>query len=339
MQRFTFASIASIMTLAFCVAAVAQNPPPSSGTANAINGINSYPGPEFVKYPDRAAHDRRIDMFLNDWQGSLPRVEHGSLVLRDILTRGDNFAPPEKGAVLYYANFLAYGRLAAGASTTPSKLAGHQEVYYILGGEGEITAGGTTAKLRKDIAVFMPAELEFEMKSTEKDALTMYVINEPTPNEFHPKTNMLVKDEASARQRTPAGGDPYIVGGASGHWAHIVKELFSPADGLATEQSVITVAINPLTLGEPHPHRPGQEEIWAAIDGDSLMVMGSELRIQRPGMAYMLPPDAVTIHSNINAGDQPVKFLYFAKFPEGDNWTHAVTPAPAPKPTSAPAPK
>jgi mannose-6-phosphate isomerase-like protein (cupin superfamily) len=334
MQRFTPAfRIASAMILALCYPAAAQNPapPPSSGTANAINGINSYPGPEFVKYPDRAALDRRIDLFLSDWQGSLPRVEHGSLVLRDILTRGDNFAPPEKGAVLHYANFLAYGRLAPGAWTTPSKLVGQQEVYYILGGEGEITAGGNTAMLRKDVAVFLPAGLEFVMNSTGKDALTMYVINEPTPNEFHPKTKMVVKDEASARQRTPAGGDPYIVGGASGHWAHIVKELFSPADGLATEQSVITVAINPLTLGEPHPHRPGQEEIWAAIDGDSLMLMGSELRIQRPGMAYMLPPDAVTIHSNINASDRPVKFLYFAKFPEGDNWTHAVTPAQAPK--------
>jgi mannose-6-phosphate isomerase-like protein (cupin superfamily) len=334
MQRFTLAfRIASAMTLSICLSAAAQNTPPqpSSGTANAINGINSYPGPEFVKYPERATHDRRIDLFLSDWQGSLPRFEHGSLVLRDILTRGDNFAPPEKGAVLHYANFLAYGRLAPGAWTTPSKLVGQQEVYYILGGEGEITAGGNSAKLRKDIAVLMPAGLEFVMRSTGQDALTMYVINEPTPNEFHPKANMVVKDEASARQRTPAGGDPYIVGGASGHWAHIVKELFSPADGLATEQSVITVAINPLTLGEPHPHRPGQEEVWAAIDGSSLMLMGSELRIQRPGMAYMLPPDAVTIHSNINAGDQPVKFLYFAKFPEGDNWTHAVTPAQAPK--------
>ena len=331
MQRCTLAfGIALALTVAFCLSAAAQNPPPppSSGTANAINGINSYPGPEFVKYPDRATHDRRIDMFLSDWQGSLPRFEHGSLVLRDILTRGDNFAPPEKGAVLHYANFLSYGRLAAGAWTTPSKLVGQQEVYYILGGEGEITTGGNTAKLRKDVAVFMPAGLEFVMRSTGKDALTMYVINEPTPSEFHPKTKMVVKDEASARQRTPAGGDPYIVGGASGHWAHIVKELFSPADGLATEQSVITVAINPLTLGEPHPHRPGQEEVWAAIDGSSLMLMGSELRIQRPGMAYMLPPDAVTIHSNINAGDKPVKFLYFAKFPEGDNWTHAVTPTP-----------
>ena len=106
--------------------------------------------------------------------------------------------------------------------------------------------------------------------------------------------------------------------------AVVVAERF--ADGLATEQSVITVTVNPLTMGEPHPHRPGQEEIWAAIDGESLMFLGTELRVQKPGMAYMLPPDAATIHSNINAGDKPVKFLYFAKFPEGDNWTHAVTP-------------
>src|SRR3954470_18511085 len=81
--------------------ATAQTPPPSSGTKNAINGINSYPGPEFVKYAaERDENSRRIDLFIGDWQGSLPRYEHGSLVLRDILTHGDNFAPSEKGAVL-----------------------------------------------------------------------------------------------------------------------------------------------------------------------------------------------------------------------------------------------
>ena len=309
--------------------AMAQAAAPSSGTKNAINGINSYPGPEFVKYAkEREPQDRRIDLFISGWQGSLPRFEHGSLVLRDILIRGDNFAPSQKSAVLRAANFFAYGRLAPGNWTTATKLEGQQEVYYVLGGEGEITAGGDTAKLRKDMAVLMPAGLEFVMKSTGAEPLTMYVINEPTPPGFHPEDKMVVKDEAMARQRTPAAADPYIVGGASGHWAHIVRELFSPADGLATEQSVITVTVNPLTMGEPHPHRPGQEEVWAAIDGTSLIMMGTELRVQKPGMAYMLPPDSATVHSNINPGDTPVKFLYFAKFPEGDNWTHAVVPAP-----------
>jgi len=319
----------SALVLGLPSLAMGQAAAPSSGTKNAINGINSYPGPEFVRYAkEREPQDRRIDVFISGWQGSLPRFEHGSLVLRDILIRGDNFAPGQKSAVLRAANFFAYGRLAPGNWTTPTKLEGQQEVYYVLGGEGEITAGRDTAKLRKDMAVLMPAGLEFVMKSTGPEPLTMYVINEPTPPGFHPKDKMVVKDEATARQRTPAAADPYIVGGASGHWAHIVRELFSPADGLATEHSVITVTVNPLTMGEPHPHRPGQEEVWAAIDGTSLILLGTELRVQKPGMAYMLPPDSVTVHSNINAGDTPVKFLYFAKFPEGDNWTHAVVPAP-----------
>jgi mannose-6-phosphate isomerase-like protein (cupin superfamily) len=330
MYRATFAFLTvALLVLGLSNATLAQSTMPApTGTGNAINGINSYPGPEFVKYAKaREPQDRRIDLFISDWQGSLPRFEHGSLVLRDILIRGDNFAPPQKSAVLRIANFFAYGRLEPGASTIPDRLQGQQEVFYVLGGEGEASAGGDVAKLHKGIAILMPEGLEFTMKSTGAEALTMYVINEPTPAGFKPKTKMGVKDEAAARRRTPAAADPYIVGGASGHWAHIVRELFSPADGLATEQSVITVTIDPLTLGEPHPHRAGQEEVWAAIDGTTLIMMGTELRVQKPGMAYMLPPDSATVHSNINTGDTPAKFLYFAKFPDGDNWTHAVTPA------------
>src|ERR1700743_259650 len=123
---------------------------------------------------------------------SMPRVEHGSLILRDM------FDPHEKGRVLHFTNFLAYGRLAPGAWTTPSKLAGQQEIYYILGGEGEITAGGETAKLHKNIAVLMPFNLKFVMHATGDDPLVMYVINEPLPDDngivgnpnpthFHPK--------------------------------------------------------------------------------------------------------------------------------------------------------
>ena len=126
MPRATLAFLTAFaLALVLPSLATAQAAPPSSGTKNAINGINSYPGPEFVKYArEREPQDRRIDLFISDWQGSMPRSEHGSLVLRDILVRGDNFAPPQKSAVLRAANFLAYGRLAPGAWTTPSRAGG-----------------------------------------------------------------------------------------------------------------------------------------------------------------------------------------------------------------------
>ena len=256
--------------------------------------------------------DRRIDMFIGDWRDSLPRHVYGSLVLRDILTRGDNYAPPQPGAILQAANYLAFGRLVPQDSTVPTTLDHEQNVFYVVGGSGEISAGGKTVALHRDIAVFVPANLEFVMKNTGNDDLTMYVISEPTPPGFVPAKQMLATDERQVEVRKPMYASPYTLPGASGHWAHIVRDLFSRTDGLATIGDVITVTINPLTMGEPHPHNPGQEEIWAAIDGDSLAFLGTELRVQHPGMAYMIRPDRNMTHSNINAGDTPVKFLWFA---------------------------
>jgi len=65
-----------------------------------------------------------------------------------------------------------------------SRLDGEQIVYYIVGGSGEITAGSKTAALHKDVAVFVPANLEFVMKNTGNEDLTMYVVSEPTPHGF-----------------------------------------------------------------------------------------------------------------------------------------------------------
>jgi mannose-6-phosphate isomerase-like protein (cupin superfamily) len=305
----------SLCTLSFLPAAaqsaqkVVAKPPVTTPSA----GGNSFDGPGDVRYQrDRDPEDRRIDMFIGDWRKSMPRHAYGSLVLRDILTRGDNYAPPEPGAILKAINYLAYGRLQPHNVTTPATLQHEQNVFYVVGGAGKVSAGGKTAALRKDIAVFIPENIEFTMTNTGDSDLTMYVVSEPVPDGFVPAKAMLVADEAHVPVRTPMAASPYTLPGASGHWAHVVRDLFSRTDGLATIGDLITVDINPMTIGEPHPHNPGQEEIWTAIDGDSLAFIGTELRVQHPGMAYMIRPDQEMTHSNINAGDKLVKFLWFS---------------------------
>jgi len=291
------------------VAQVVAKPPVTTPSA----GGNSFNGPGDVRYEaTRDSQDRRVDMFIGDWRDSMPRHAYGSLVLRDILTRGDNFAPPQPGAILQAANFLAYGRLQPGNSTTPTRLDHEQNVFYIVGGSGQMSAGGKTAALHRDTAIFIPADLEFVMENTGDQDLTMYVVSEPVPQGFVPAKAMLATDERQVPVRTPMAESPFTLPGASGHWAHIVRDLFSKTDGLATIGDLITVTISPMTMGEPHPHNPGQEEIWAAIDGDSLAFIGTELRVQHPGMAYMIRPDQVMTHSNINGSDTPVKFLWFS---------------------------
>jgi mannose-6-phosphate isomerase-like protein (cupin superfamily) len=299
----------SLVVLSSGYAQVVAKPP----VKTPASGGNSFPGPNAIRYEDGTDQQPRlIDKFIGDWHDSTPRHEHGSLVLRDILTHGNNLNPPQPGAVLQATNFVAYGRLQPRDVTTPEKLEDQQEIYYIDGGAGEITAGGKTAQLHKDIAVFVPAGLEFSMKNTGSDDLTMYVVNEPVPKGFTPRADMLVTDERTVPVRTPMEASPYTLPGASGHWAHIVRDLFSRTDGLATLGDIITVTINPMQMGEPHPHNLGQEEIWVAIDGTSLAFIGTQLRVQPPGVGYMIRPDMSMTHSNINSGDTPVKFLWFA---------------------------
>lgn len=251
--------------------------------------------------------DANIDMYIGSWKESMPKHTHGSLVERDILTKGDPINPPTKGAVLKYINRFTYATLDAHASTTPTTLKSEQEIFYILSGKGVIKAGGKTAELYEGIAVLMPAELEFTMTNTDDEQMTMYLINEPIPEGFRPNENMLVKDENT----TP-------VGSSTGHWCHIVKGLFSTQSGLGTLESVITVAFDPMTIGHPHSHAEGVEEVWTAIKGTSIAFLGKQIRMQSPGTAYMIPSDGNTPHANINESNKQIKMFYFARYRDHD---------------------
>ncbi len=253
--------------------------------------------------PYTPGKDPDIDLFIGTWTDSMPRQSHGSLIERDILTKGDPLKPPRKGAVLKYVNRFVHASLEANASTIPTTLKGEQEIFYILSGKGTMKAGKKTADLYPGIAVLMPSGLEFVMTAAGSEPLTMYLINEPTPPGFRPNKDMLVKDENT----TP-------VSSTDGHWIHIVKSLFYTADGLGTLESVITVAFDPMTIGHPHSHVEGVEEVWTAIEGTSIAFIGKQIRMQSPGTGYMIPPNGNTPHANINTSDRQVKMLYFARY-------------------------
>jgi mannose-6-phosphate isomerase-like protein (cupin superfamily) len=247
----------------------------------------------------------KIDLYFGDWHNATPRTVLGSLEERDILTRGDAANPTQKGAVLRYMNSYTYDTLAPQASTKPTKLDGQQEVYFVESGQGTMTAGGQSADLYRNIAILMPANLEFTIKNTGEQPLAMYVINEPTPPGFRPNTAMLVRDE----NKIP-------VSSTTGLWCHIVKPLFDTSDGLGTLQSVLTVTLDPLTIGKPHVvDHTDIEEVWTALYGTSLAFVSNSLRKQTPGMAFYHVPDNLTPHTNVNQNqDSQVKFLYFGRY-------------------------
>jgi quercetin dioxygenase-like cupin family protein len=250
----------------------------------------------------------RIGLYFGDWHNAAAHTVRGSLEERDILTRGDGLNPPRAGAVLRFINSYVYATLPPGGSTQPTRLNEQQEIYFVASGKGTIAAGGQTADLHRNIAVLIPANLEFTLKSSGDEPLAMYVINEPAPAGFRPNSNMLVRDE-----------NTIPISSSNGFWAHIAKPLFTAADGLATLESVLTVTLDPLTIGKPHP-APNEdtsdiEEVWTSLYGDSLAQVGNQLHLQTAGTAYLHIPDNLTPHTNINpSAESQAKFLYFARY-------------------------
>jgi mannose-6-phosphate isomerase-like protein (cupin superfamily) len=250
----------------------------------------------------------RIDLYFGDWHTSPSRMTHGTLEERDILTRGDATNPVQKGAVLRYIHSYVYATLAPHTATKTERLEGQQEIYFVQSGRGTARGGGQSVDLHQNMAVLITAGLDFNLDNTGEQPFTMYVIQEPTPPGFRPNPSLLVRDE-----------NQLPITSSNGMWAHIVKTLFVGADGLGTLQAVLTVTLDPLTLGKPHPV-PGEdtdeiEEVWTALEGTSLALVGNQLRRQTPGMAYLHIPDNKTPHTNINSSeDSQDKFLYFARY-------------------------
>jgi len=312
-----FACVAGIETVS-AQSAAAPAAPPTRGPAQVwvrAAGGNHFAGPKDVVYvPTRPLEDTRLDMYFGDWRRSEPRVLFGSLVVRDILTPGDNLSPPFPGAVLEHAKFLSYANLDPGAQTVPTTLHGLQIFFYVMEGAGEVSGGGKTETVHKGSAILMPEGIEFTLRNTGPTRITAYMIGDPTYPGFKPLSSFVVKDEDKLPHNAPATASPFTNPGAGGHWAHITHSFFSNKNGLATIQGIITVEILPMQLGEPHPHLPGKEEVWCEIEGKSLAFIGSQVRMQHPGEAYILRPDGLTTHSNINfeePGDKPIKFLWF----------------------------
>ena len=96
------------------------------------------------------------------------------------------------------------------------------------------------------------------------------------------------------------------------HWIFNGKTgSISKGQGLAVIGGTQIVVCNAMTIGQPHSHREGWEEVWLVLEGINLVFLGREISWQYPGMAYRIPPDNNTPHSNINTTEEPVKYLIY----------------------------
>jgi mannose-6-phosphate isomerase-like protein (cupin superfamily) len=216
---------------------------------------------------------------------------------------GDAARPTDRGSVLKYLDRFTYAMLVEGDRTAPTTLTDTQELYYILEGKGTVAGGGKTYKLYPGVAFMVPRGLEFVMENTTGAPMTMFLVAEKVNASFTPVKEIVWRDE---------NVEPFHT--TTAHWVNSNRWLIRKEQGLSKIGLFLTVTIQPDTFAQPHSHNPGDEEIWAPIDGTVSFMLGKQIRTMDVGEAHLIPPDGKTPHANFNAGKKPVKMLYIGLF-------------------------
>jgi mannose-6-phosphate isomerase-like protein (cupin superfamily) len=280
-------------------ARASAGPPPPGGAL----GSKDYS--RLDNSPINAPTDQDVDMFMGNWRDAYPRIVHGNIYFRDMLTAlqgPDSLHPTRKGAVLTNADAVSYAMLEPGASAhkIDGELKGVQETFVVNSGTGIITSGSKTVELSKDMAFIITPGLDFKLTATGDKYMTFYVVSEKIPEGFTPKAALAVVDNRGKAQVTNA-------------WVNKERPLITRDEGLSQYGALTQVELGPMAMSRPYSAAQGVEEIWIATEGDVDMLLGKELRKLPAGTAYRVPSTGITAHANINTSGKTAKFLYMVK--------------------------
>ncbi|MFC1537964.1 cupin domain-containing protein [Candidatus Latescibacterota bacterium] len=253
--------------------------------------------------PFDPASEPNSDMFISHYSASDMKMTAGCLKEWQIvypLPGDDPVYPGEKGHYSTSLTALNYAVLEPGLKTDRERLSGIQKILYVAFGNGEIVNGSQRELIEQDAMVLVPENANYTIENTGNRELVMYVMVEPVPDGFKPRADVLVRHFTEGS-----------FGSGGGHWTHGTRGgTFRAEDGLATLTGMTPVWYLPMTMGQPHAHNPGIEEIWFTVEGDFHLLLGKQFYNLPPGTAYKVPPTGSLSHSNMNLGTKPLRTFW-----------------------------
>ncbi len=277
-------SITSTLLLAVLLAGsvLQAQPAPANGPVERQDALDPT--------PVNPATDPDARLFLGDWRTATPRTAFGGMVVHDILTQldsADPLRPGRRGAVLKEITSVSRASLAPGTQAAGRLPAGQRAIFYTSTGSGSLIVKGRSHELKDGVGFVLTPDHDFQIRSTGKTPLAFYVRAEPLPAGTAPSPDVTIVSRWDNDRRVGA------------HWLHICN---------GGPPGMLLCTIAPHTMPQPHSHN--WEELWLAVKGESVLMLGKQLVRMRPGQAYKIPPSGLAPHSNLNPGSEPIQMIY-----------------------------
>jgi mannose-6-phosphate isomerase-like protein (cupin superfamily) len=244
-----------------------------------------------------------IDRFIGYPEDHTVHLSHGTLLTHSILRAGNPYQPGAQGAVLEYRKELVTATLLPN-SRTPISTLPDEYFFYVKSGTGRLDDGKQSWDLREGIAILAPPNVPHRFINTSDKPLSMIMLSWTGGPNVHDQ--LIVRDVNLI---------PWCEENA--HWNNTSRCVFSAADGLIQGERIYLVMLQPWAVSQPHNHTPGTEEIWTKVTpGVATILLGSELREMPEDSAYLVPPNGITDHSNLNLSKDRVEWwIYVARGP------------------------
>jgi quercetin dioxygenase-like cupin family protein len=159
----------------------------------------------------------------------------------------------------------------------------HDEVIYVLDGEGTISIEGAEHPLRAGTAVFAAAGTPWEAAG--RGRAVSVLIHDPEPSAGH-----AVLDLNAVELGTATGGRQFVLGA-------------TPSCGCAS----VTQFVGLIPPGRAPDHFHRYDEVIYVLEGDGTLVIGGESAPIRPGTCIHLP--RTLVHCLANDGETEMRLL------------------------------
>jgi mannose-6-phosphate isomerase-like protein (cupin superfamily) len=244
-----------------------------------------------------------VDRFMGYPSNKTVHISHAGLLTHSILRAGNPYEPGPQGAVLEYRKDLSTATLLPNSQTPLSTLS-DEFFFYVKSGEGRLDDGKQYWDLHPNMAILAPPNVPHRFVNKSDKPLSMIMLTFAGGPAAH--SELIVRDVSLL---------PWCEENA--HWNNTSRCIFSAADGLIQGERMYLVMLQPWAVSQPHSHVPGTEEIWVKVTpGGAVALLGSELREMPEDSAYLVPPNGITDHSNINLSKTAVEWwIYIARGP------------------------
>ena len=121
-------------------------------------------------------------MKIRNWRDAVPSVVHKAGVDWNIMVRHDRRPKGDPGGVMHTLKFVSRAQSQPGLSYEPHLHSDHEELYYIIKGQGKMRIGQETASIRDGDLIYIPPRGEHSITNDGDETIEFLVFGADVQN-------------------------------------------------------------------------------------------------------------------------------------------------------------